>query len=99
MNPLFLLLTLWYFITDRGVLASIFNGFLAAITPQLIISLILGLPGAVYVCLKIYKEFIKKDKVHPELSEKLKEKARKAALKTQNGKPDLNDFRNEQDME
>jgi hypothetical protein len=88
MNPYAIIpavLKAWHFIKDPGVIASAWSGFWAAVTPSLIVTLVLGLPSAIYVCLKIYREFIK-PQVHPELDAKLKEKARKAALKTQNGK-------------
>lgn len=80
----FIFLHLYNFFSDRGVLLSIWNGFIAALSPQIVVSLLLGLPGAIYVCLKIYREFIKPT-VHPQLDEKLKEKATKAALSNGNG--------------
>ena len=55
-----LLFHLWVLLQDRTVHVSGIVATLSMINIDIYIKIIFGLPGAVYICLKIYKEFIKK---------------------------------------
>lgn len=84
------LLLIWLhiqnFFSDKGVLASMWTGFWAAFTPNMVITIALGAPSAIYVSLKIWREFIYPWIRKPYVDPKLLEDYRKKAEKTQNGK-------------
>jgi hypothetical protein len=49
-----------YFISDLNVWLSAWLMSWSLAEIDFVMKLILGLPGAVYLCLKIYREFVKK---------------------------------------
>jgi hypothetical protein len=78
-------LHIYSFLSDRGIHASVTLGVLAVLNWDLVIKIIFGLPSFIYVCLKIYREFIRNAELDPVLKRKLTEKAEE----TQNGKIDI----------
>lgn len=50
------------FFQDKGVQVSVILGGMTLIDVEIIFRMTLGIPGAVYILLKIYREFIKKQK-------------------------------------